>query len=167
LYTGSAEAITIGNDGSYNGYGWDSWLDVSNKENWPTGQDFFGCQKGRVAIPRVIRYLHYDKIPKATLKLSRHNIYKRDNYTCYLCGEEHGASSLTIDHIIPVSRGGKNTWENLITCCQKCNWDKGDKLLSEIGKKPLFLAHKPHVSNIQRIKLEFGRDYDEWKFFGV
>ncbi|MDR0950749.1 MAG: HNH endonuclease [Candidatus Ancillula sp.] len=166
VYAGNAKALTIDKNGNYLEHDWDEWFKLSNSDNWDLEQKFFSCSNGRVAIPRVIIYVKYDKIPKTTLRLSRKAIYARDNNTCYICGKQFGENSLTLDHIIPVSRGGKNSWENLITCCQKCNWDKGNQLLSEWGKKPKFAAFKPHYSNIQRLKLH-DREFEEWKFFGV
>jgi 5-methylcytosine-specific restriction endonuclease McrA len=166
VYMDNATAITFEND-NYIELNFTEWAERSKKNVWPEDQEFVNSPTMRIAVPRTIRYSHYDKIPKTTLRLSRKAIYNRDNHICYICGEEFNDKHLSIDHIIPISRGGKNTWENLITCCVKCNWKKGDKFLHELGWKPLFTAHKPAVSNIQRLKLEFGRDFEEWKFFGV
>jgi 5-methylcytosine-specific restriction endonuclease McrA len=82
-------------------------------------------------IPAVIRLLY--KTAKRFLpaiKYSRRNIHARDNYTCQYCGSER---NLSIDHIMPVSRGGKSTWENTVTACQKCNSKKGNKTPEEAG----------------------------------
>lgn len=63
---------------------------------------------------------------------SRRNIFLRDEYTCRYCGKELGSDELTLDHILPRSKGGRNTWENLACACFPCNSRKGDKLLSEL-----------------------------------
>jgi 5-methylcytosine-specific restriction endonuclease McrA len=163
VFLGNATAITF-EDGNYVELSFPFW---SQRTIWPDDQEFVHSATMKIAVPRTIRYLHYDKIPKSTLKLTRKSIYNRDHHICYLCGKEFNDRHLSIDHIIPVSRGGKNTWENMITCCVECNRNKGDQLLSELGIKPKFLAKRPVTSNIQRLKLEFGRDFEEWKFFGV
>jgi 5-methylcytosine-specific restriction endonuclease McrA len=164
MYCGLADALFF--EGSnYRALSFDEWLDKSMYDVWPADQKFIQAVRQPIAIPRVIIYTKYDKIPKPTLKLTRKAIYERDNYTCYICGKEFGESKLTLDHIIPMSRGGKNSWENLITCCQKCNWEKGDKLLSELKIKPHFVAYKPSTSNIQRLKAGLTMLYPEWSLF--
>jgi 5-methylcytosine-specific restriction endonuclease McrA len=164
VFVGNATAITFDKDGNYIELNFYEW---AGRQTWPENQEFISSATMKLAVPRVIRYMNYGKIPKTTLKLTRKNIYTRDNHTCYICGEKFSEKDLSIDHIIPISREGKNTWENLITCCLNCNWKKGNQLLHEMGIKPKFTAHKPSSSNIQKLKLDLERDYEEWKFFGV
>jgi CRISPR/Cas system Type II protein with McrA/HNH and RuvC-like nuclease domain len=87
--------------------------------------------------PIVIRLLDYVKYRIKSIKVNRSRIYKRDNYECAYCASK---KTLTIDHIIPRSRGGNNTWNNLITCCHRCNVKKADRTPEEAGmvlnKKP-------------------------------
>lgn len=78
--------------------------------------------------PSVIRLRNYIRIPYSKIVLSRRNVMRRDDYTCMYCGKKSG---LTIDHIIPKSRGGKDTWENLTTACDKCNVKKGNRTPKE------------------------------------
>lgn len=89
--------------------------------------------------PSIIRLLKYALFPYKKISLSRINIYKRDDYTCLYCGSK---DSLTLDHVIPRSKGGGNTWDNLATCCMKCNVFKKDRDFSEIGMK---LSYKPFI----------------------
>lgn len=90
--------------------------------------------------PSVIRLLNtvvfYKKI-----SVTRNNIFKRDEYRCGYC---LSTQNLTVDHIIPKSKGGKYSWENLITCCQKCNNKKDDKSLADSGMKLLFEPYRPN-----------------------
>jgi CRISPR/Cas system Type II protein with McrA/HNH and RuvC-like nuclease domain len=74
--------------------------------------------------PLIIRLLNYIKYHTRTLRANRNRIYKRDNYECVYCGSHR---NLTLDHVIPKSRGGKNDWTNLVTSCFKCNLKKADK----------------------------------------
>lgn len=83
-------------------------------------------------MPLVIRLLHYVKIPHKEIPMSRRNIMHRDNYTCQYCGRK---SELTIDHVIPRSRGGKDTWDNVVVACLRCNVNKGSKTPREAGMK--------------------------------
>ncbi|HXE06671.1 MAG TPA: HNH endonuclease [Acidobacteriaceae bacterium] len=86
----------------------------------------------QVAMPSVIRLLEYRRIPHQTRALSRKNILLRDRNTCQYCGIILTAGELTLDHVIPRSRGGLSTWENLVACCHDCNRRKGNSLLSEL-----------------------------------
>ena len=108
------------------------------------------AQRSRISMPSVIRLLEYRRIPHQTRALSRKNILLRDRNTCQYCGEVFAPSELTLDHVIPRSRGGNSTWENLVACCHACNRRKGNRLLSEIDDMMLlaraasfFAAHQP------------------------
>ena len=78
--------------------------------------------------PLIIRLLRYISYRGNGVSVNRHRIFKRDGYQCAYCGSP---KDLTIDHIQPRSRGGRNTWTNLVACCQKCNLKKGDKTPEE------------------------------------
>jgi len=84
-----------------------------------------------------------------TIKYSRRNIYQRDKNTCQYCGKKVDRKNLTLDHVVPKSRGGKSSWINVVTSCIWCNSDKGDKLLKELGwqlkKQPTRPRWKSHV----------------------
>jgi 5-methylcytosine-specific restriction endonuclease McrA len=97
-------------------------------------------EKAQVLSNRVIRLLNYVRVPLSKIvanKPSRAMIYKRDNYTCQYCG---ATKHLTIDHVVPKSKGGGEDWSNLAVACSKCNTSKGNKLLEQTGMK---LARKP------------------------
>ncbi len=82
-----------------------------------------------IEAPSVIRLSHLIRRPHPRVKLTRREIFIRDNYTCQYCGTHSG--DLTIDHIIPRSRGGAHSWENLVSACRTCNHRKGGKLLTD------------------------------------
>lgn len=87
--------------------------------------------------PSVIRLQRYVHIPYKGIALSRHNLMKRDHFQCQYCG---GNKNLTLDHIMPRSRGGQSSWTNLITACNRCNSKKGDRTPEEAG---LTMKQKP------------------------
>jgi len=91
------------------------------------------------SVIRVPKYVntHHHKVP-----LTRENIFKRDNYECVYCGV-HDTKLLTIDHVIPQSKGGENTWDNLVAACKKCNSEKADLSLAEFGKD-IPIPKRPH-----------------------
>lgn len=84
--------------------------------------------------PSMIRIFKYVNIQFHKAKLSRENIFVRDNYTCVYCGENQ-KKLLTLDHVHPKSKGGKDTWENLVTACKDCNCLKDNYTLFELGKE--------------------------------
>ena len=97
----------------------------------------------KIAIPEpsVIRLKYYVKVKFREPPLSKKNIILRDKRTCQYCGTQKGP--FTVDHIIPKSRGGKETWENLVCACVKCNLKKGDLTPEEAGMKLLSKPRKP------------------------
>ena len=84
-------------------------------------------------VPSVIRLLAYRHIPQQSRALSRKNILLRDRNTCQFCGRVFPSSELTLDHVVPRSRGGRSSWENLVACCYRCNNSKGDRTPEEAG----------------------------------
>ena len=99
--------------------------------------------RGRFTLPLVIKLTDYVPLPFNGVVFTRKNIFLRDNHTCQYCGR---SSNLTIDHVIPTSKGGTDEWENVVTCCIRCNNRKGDKLLDEAGMKLMNLPYKPPSS---------------------
>jgi 5-methylcytosine-specific restriction endonuclease McrA len=114
-------------------------------------------------VPSVIRLLAYRHIPQQSRALSRKNILLRDRNTCQFCVRVFPSSELTLDHVVPRSRGGRSSWENLVACCYRCNNSKGDRTPEEAGLK---LARRPrpftlHTSR-QLMRLIGHRD-ERWR----
>lgn len=82
--------------------------------------------------PSVIRLVSYVRVPRDTRrrKITRRAVFARDNWTCQYCGAR---SNLTVDHVIPRSKGGTSTWENIVASCAPCNRRKGDALPRQVG----------------------------------
>lgn len=127
--------------------------------NYP---ETFGIVNPNLEInkPSVIRVSSYINQPFQKAPLTRHNVFKRDNYECVYCGESN-RKLLTWDHVLPQSKGGSNTWNNLVTACKRCNNEKGDLLLEEYGKdieKPMRPHYLMLLKKVHTIP-------DEWKDF--
>ena len=100
-----------------------------------------------VKLPSILRLLKYVKVRKSRIvKFSRANIYARDKYTCQYCNTPFSTEELTFDHVIPVSRGGTKSWENIVTACIDCNRRKGGLTPVEAGMK---LIQKPAAGHYQ------------------
>jgi len=119
--------------------------------------------RASVQLPSVIRLLEYRRIPHQTRALSRKNILMRDRYTCQYCQRTLPSSELTLDHVVPRSRAGETTWENLVACCHGCNNHKGSRTPEEAGMslvrppKPFSLHTSRHLMRL------LARSDDQWR----
>lgn len=96
-------------------------------------------------VPLVIRLVYYVRIPRTiALAPSRRSVMLRDNFTCQYCGSSPGRASLTLDHVLPRSRGGQTTWENVVTACKACNMRKGDRTPEEAQMAMRHPPGRPH-----------------------
>jgi 5-methylcytosine-specific restriction endonuclease McrA len=105
-------------------------------------------------LPSVIVLNRYIKFRFSYVACNRTNLFFRDQSECQYCGKEQDGKLMTIDHILPKSRGGKNTWENLVVACKKCNQRKGNKTPLEAGMKLRRIPKRPKNTLMQRTKKE-------------
>lgn len=98
-----------------------------------------------IPLPDVIRLVHYRRVPRISRSFSRRGLLLRDQYTCMYCGSQLPVGDLTMDHVLPQSRGGPTTWENVVTSCRPCNLRKADLTPQEAG---MMLLKKPVQLNI-------------------
>lgn len=115
-------------------------------------------------LPRVIVLSRYQRCPPRTVKFNRRNIFLRDHYTCQYCGVKPREDDLTIDHVIPRSRGGRTTWENVVLACVRCNTRKGNHLPGECSMTPMRTPHKPAWINTLHPPLDHS-DRTFWEKF--
>ncbi|TVQ29594.1 MAG: HNH endonuclease [Spirochaetaceae bacterium] len=167
LFASVAEAVAV-EDGAYVSYDFHSWVEVSLLRNElneaPPEADWIHTPSLSLIVPRVIRLLDYDRLPVHSVKLTRKNIYERDRYTCQYTGRKLRPADLNIDHVIPRSQGGRNTWENLVTCSVDANSRKGGRTPREAGMK---LIRKP-IRPAPRHQLKLpttNRRYRDWDHF--
>ena len=154
-------ARVIGDD--YQIHDFDSWRDVSEAvaEN---GNDFVYTPTFRLLVPEVILLTTFNRMPPRTVKFNRRNIYMRDHYTCQYCGKRPPKEELTIDHIVPRSKGGKSTWENVVLACQRCNTRKGSKTPQAVDMELLKTPKRPHWLSTMKATLR-GPDRPIWQRF--
>lgn len=116
-----------------------------------------------INVPSVIRLLEYRRIPSQTRSLSRKNILARDRYTCQYCNRGCPVAELTLDHVLPRSRGGASTWENLVAACRRCNNRKGDRLPEEANMR-LKKRPKPFTLHTSRsLMRQMGTQQETWR----
>ncbi len=160
-----AEVVHI-ESGQYANYDFQSWREVSElraafkgpDEDWVRSVNF------EIQVPRVIRLLGFDRLPKQTVRFNRRNIFARDSNRCQYCGRRFSTSELSLDHVIPRSRGGETTWENIVCSCVKCNVKKGGRTPDEAHMSLIKRPVKPKRSPALSIKLGNPK-YESWKMF--
>ncbi len=120
---------------------------------------YYRSERCTYAVPHVIRLRHYVHVPrKATKRISRRAVFARDRYRCQYCGSD---KHLTVDHVIPRSKGGEDSWENVVTSCAPCNLRKGDRLLHAANMN---LRHKPRAPGpFGFILLQVDDVHDSWR----
>jgi 5-methylcytosine-specific restriction endonuclease McrA len=156
LYQGVARAV----DEQYRTFDFESWRDLSVELH----HERVGVVGGAIRVPRVLLLIAYERVPKGHVRFSRFNIYARDNNTCQYCGKRLPRTELNLDHVIPRSRGGLSTWENVVCSCHSCNRRKGGQTPEEAG---MALVHKPKRPQWTPFSSEMFslRRYREWMPF--
>jgi 5-methylcytosine-specific restriction endonuclease McrA len=167
LYKGLAEVIAH-EEGGFQSYDFGGWLESSLlrltlgadgvDDDWIRAVNF------EIQVPRVVRLLKYERIPRNTVKFNRRNIFLRDEYVCQYCGRRHHAHRLSLDHVMPKSRGGPTSWENIVCCCLDCNVRKGGRTPHEANMRLIKLPRKPARNPVLFHHLHSGK-YASWKPF--
>lgn len=161
-----AEVVVI-DDGTYQSFDFDDWLDASRQGSRrppPEESDYIRAARYSVEVPRVIRLLAYDRLPRQRVRFNRRNLFARDNHRCQYCGKNFATTELSLDHVVPRSRGGPTTWENMVAACLKCNVRKGGRTPREAGMALLREPIRPRTSPALALKMG-NRKYDSWRPF--
>jgi 5-methylcytosine-specific restriction endonuclease McrA len=125
-------------------------------EDWVRAVNF------EIQVPRVIRLLTYDRLPKQRLHLNRRNVLARDGHQCQYCGRSFPIHQLSLDHVLPRSRGGGTTWENVVCACVVCNVRKGGRTPHEARMKLIRHPARPQRSPLLLTKLNNPK-YESWR----
>ena len=114
-------------------------------------------------MPAVVRLLRAFRRHQKKVKFSRVNIYARDKYRCQYCATKLPVSELTYDHVVPRARGGKTTWENIVTACVPCNARKADRTPTEAGMRLLTAPVRPKWVPVMTLRLSDRSAPDAWR----
>ena len=150
LLSRSLAEVIVCDSGQYSNYDFSSWIEVSQMRQQfaPQEHDWVHTVKLSIAVPRIIRLLFYDHLPKRKVTLNRRNVYARDGSRCQYCGKHKPTSELSLDHVVPRRLGGQTTWENIVCACVECNVKKG-------GRTPV-QAHMKLITQPVRPKKKSG-----------
>ena len=160
-----AEVVAV-EDGSYVSYPFNTWTELSEfrKEFEEKEHDWVRTSRISIAVPKIVRVLGYDRLPREQVKLNRRNIYARDANLCQYCGKTFPTKELTLDHVKPRVQGGGNSWTNLVCACVKCNARKGGRTPEQAGVKLIRPAVKPKRNPAISLRLGSPK-YESWKAF--
>ena len=153
-------------DGSYTCHDFESWADLSaQRANFQNLEhDWVRTVELQLAVPKVIRLLEYDRLPRKAVKLNRRNIFARDRNTCQYCGQRFPTSELSLDHVVPRTQGGESTWENLVCACVRCNAAKGGRTPREARLRLVRKPERPARNPLLHLRLG-SHKYACWQAF--
>ena len=162
LFTGVVEAVYIDENGVYGSYNFNSWASLSAlKREYEDRHDWLNQS---IIVPRIVRCMKYYKRHYKGAICNRNNILERDKYVCQYCNTRFDKKMLEIEHVIPHSRGGKNTWENLVTACRDCNQKKRDRTPAEADMRLIKVPEK--YTRPTGFRLPYGmKVYENWDQF--
>src|SRR5258708_18069915 len=156
--------------GAYVTYAFESGREVSQwkakLEGRKDHEDWIRAVNFSIQVPRVIRLLRYDLYPKNVVKFNRRNIFLRDENRCQYCGQRFPTTQLSLDHVVPRSRGGLTNWENIVCACLRCNVRKGGRTPHEAGVRLFRRPVKPKRSPLLAHQLSSSEDQSWNRFLG-
>jgi 5-methylcytosine-specific restriction endonuclease McrA len=114
-----------------------SWIGYSAES--VAGEMIHGARIA-LRVPKIVVLTIYDRLPRLEVRFSRRNVFLRDKFTCQYCEQVLPETQLNLDHVMPRDKGGRTTWENIVTSCFRCNTRKANKLPHEVGMQ---LRSKP------------------------
>lgn len=161
LYQGLAQVVAD----NYQTFDFDGWRELSaNGDGAAADHEVVRAPGFEFPVPAVIVLQHYQKCPPRTVRFNRRNIYVRDRFRCQYCGTAPGREQLTIDHVVPRSKGGRSTWNNVVVACVRCNSLKGDRLPVECGMVPRVTPKRPSWFSAFRM-IPGERERSSWERF--
>ncbi|MBL1217300.1 MAG: HNH endonuclease [Planctomycetes bacterium] len=160
-----AEVIAV-EDGHYANYDFPTWTELGSlqRQYEPDAHEWVQTVRFCIAVPKVIRLLGYDRLPKQQVKLNRRNIFARDRNRCQYCGKVFPSSELSLDHVVPRSQGGRETWTNLVCACTRCNARKGGRTPQQAAIALIREPYKPRRNPALTLRLGSPR-YACWQAF--
>lgn len=141
------------------------WLAFSmSAGELPPGAQYVRTIRSHIILPKILLLREYDRLPVADVKFNRQTVFERDNYTCQYTGLVYKPKDLTLDHVIPRDRGGRTSWENIVTCAREVNSRKGNRLPHEAGLRLIRRPQRPRWRPFAAVAA--GSDIDDaWAHF--
>jgi 5-methylcytosine-specific restriction endonuclease McrA len=161
LCLGHAQVVQTEGEAKYQTHDFTSWVKHSVSE---VAAEVIHSVTVAMAVPKIIVLAAYDRLPRMEVKFSRHNVFVRDSFTCQYCCKKFGEKKLNLDHVVPRDKGGKTTWENIVTSCIRCNTRKANKLVHEANMRLLREPRRPRWRPFYGMK-NLARPDQSWEQF--
>ncbi|MFO0638948.1 MAG: HNH endonuclease [Polyangiaceae bacterium] len=155
LYGGAAHAL----DESGEPCDFERWRELPVRAS----DDALPIVGGALRIPRVLHLVRYERTPRLAIRLTRRNLMIRDDFQCQYCQKRPPTRDLNIDHVQPRSRGGGDTWENLVIACRTCNLKKGWKTPEEANMRLLKKPVRPRWALTTHLVMSTETRFPEWE----
>ncbi len=133
LCLGHAQVVHVDGDETYNSHDLTSWICHSRSSG---GDELIHGARIAILVPKIVVLAVYDRLPRLEVKFTRRNVFLRDKFTCQYCTKVLPEAQLNLDHVTPRAKGGRTTWDNIVTSCFRCNTRKGNKLPQDAGMLP-------------------------------
>jgi len=156
FYAGRARAVAA----DFVSYDFENWCDLAPAADAPV----IRTPTRTILIPSVIQLVQFDRLPSREVRFTRRNIFYRDRNRCQYCGRVFPQKRLNLDHVVPLSRGGKSSWGNVVCACIECNTRKGARTPAEASMRLVRKPNKPAGLPILR-SLWLGACPAEWRTF--
>jgi len=165
LFREAAEVIDL-DGGQFSNHDFASWCELSqlratekrSQDDWVRSVQF------EIQLPRIIRLVRFDRHLASHVRLNRRNLFARDGHRCQYCGQTFPANRLSLDHVIPRSRGGGTTWDNVVASCVRCNTKKGGRTPHEARMDLKQRPTRPSQNPLLTMKLDNPK-FASWKTF--
>jgi 5-methylcytosine-specific restriction endonuclease McrA len=162
LYLGEAQVVDS-QSGDYQTFNFKQWHDFS-QSHVSSDHEVVHTISFKIRVPKIIVLLMFDRMPKKEVKLTRQNVFDRDQNTCQYCGKTLDRKDLNIDHVVPRDKGGTTTWENVVCSCIPCNTRKSNHLPHEIGMKLLRRPKRPKLRPFLTMQMS-KTHHPSWRHF--
>lgn len=161
MATGVAVGLDTGENGMFP-VQWSQWVSLPCRD----GDDFAKTPRGSIRIPRVIIAVNYRAVRPKKIAPTKLNLAKRQGYICAYTGRKVDSKTVSVDHVIPRSRGGRNDWGNLVAAHKEVNNKKGNRTPEEAGMT-LLIRHKNEPFKMPKdiIREDYGVKFSEWEPF--
>ena len=166
LYLGHAQVVHTDEAENFYTHDIDSWM-TATRNSSDADMEMVRTISCSFGIPEIIVLSLFDRLPKKEVKFTRQNVFERDEFHCQYCGNHFDTRELNLDHVIPRDKGGKNSWENIVTSCIRCNTRKANKLPHEANmfprKEPKAPRWRPFMCLAEKAARRKGRN--SWRHF--
>lgn len=160
LASGAATALDIAGDGAMQPVKWADWITLPVREQ----DNSVRTVRGAIRVPTVVVAVNFARVPKKRPKLCAKNIRERDRNRCQYTGRHLKPDEGNLDHVVPRSRGGADTWENLVWACKQVNNRKGNRLPHEAGLQLLAPPRAPTELPVTAL-IRNAHDIRDWNWF--